>query len=41
MAKTDGAILTKIRKPKVALHNTLEPQFNVGPKWQNGKMCSL
>ena len=36
MAKTDGAIFTKIKKPKVALHNTLEPQFNGGPRdWQN------
>ena len=32
MAKKDGAILSKIKKPKVTLHNTVEPQFNEGPR---------
>lgn len=32
MAKKDGAILSKIKQPKVALHNTVEPEFNEGPR---------
>ena len=36
MAKNDGAILSQIKKLEVALHNTVEPQFNEGPRdWQN------
>lgn len=32
-----SAILRKIEKPKVTLHNTVEPPFNEGPTrdWQN------
>ena len=32
MAKKDGAILSKIKKPKVTLHNRVEPKFNEGPR---------
>ena len=36
MARNDGAILSQIKKLEVALHNTVEPQFNEGPRdWQN------
>ena len=32
MAKNDEAILSHIKKLEVALHNTVEPEFNEGPR---------